>query len=115
MLKKKGELEEDFGQSLKDLENRLTIKWTTLFDSYRLKFDESLRELNTLKNDKKKKKKDYMNESARIEEKFTSKLNRDLEHLRSQFVNRMAEQQDETVKYVENMMKKLREEAELGR
>lgn len=83
VLKKKGEIEEDFVHNLKDLENRLTIKWTTMFDSYRIRFEDSMRELNTLKNDLLLIKKDYMNEIARIEEKFTSKMNRDLEHLRS--------------------------------
>lgn len=83
IMKKKGEIEEDFVQNLKDLENRLTIKWSTLFDSYRVRFDESMRELNILKNDLLLIKKDYMNEIARIEEKFQSKLNRDLDHLRS--------------------------------
>jgi len=69
-MKKKGEIEEDFVQNLKDLENRLTIKWSTLFDSYRVRFDESIRELNILKNDLLLIKKDYMNEIARIEEKL---------------------------------------------
>jgi hypothetical protein len=91
VLKKKGEIEENYLQNLKDLENKMSIKWNNMFDNYRIKFEDAMREFNTLKNDLLLIKKDYLNSLARLEDKLTNKLNRDLENMRGQFVNRMGE------------------------
>jgi hypothetical protein len=53
-----------------------------MFDTYRTKFEDAMREFTTIKNDLLLIKKDYLNALSRLEDKLSNKLNRDLENMR---------------------------------
>lgn len=115
VLQKKGEVEEGYNTGLKNLENKLTIKWNNIFDEQRLRFEDAMRDFNKLKNDLLLIKKDYHNAINRLETKMENRMRRDLENMRRQFVNRLNDQKDEIIKFIEELMKKLQAEIDASK
>lgn len=73
-----------------------------------------VREFNSLKDDLTTIRKDYYSALDGLENRLNNKVRRDLEDQRSIFVNRMNDQREDLVEYVEKVMKGLRTEVELN-
>ena len=89
VILKKSEIEEGYVNGLKDLDVKLTNQWTNQFSDYKMRFDDAMRDFNTLKNDLNGIKQEYLNSMSTLENKLTNKLRRDLETQRGIFIGRM--------------------------